>query len=100
MGAGQVAQGVEEVDINTVKSYTKDLKSVLAESDITKRKAFRRSFIKRIEINKDKVMVHYYLPLPSNENRKVAAEVLPIVPPGGAKWTEQRTFSLAFKLAT
>ena len=61
--ADMVAQGVEEVDINTVKSCTMDLKSLLAESDITERTAFLRSFIKRKEINKDKVMVHYYLPL-------------------------------------
>ena len=79
-----VAQGVEEVDINIVKSYTRDLKSLLEESDITERKAFLRSFIRRIEIDKDKVMVHYHLPLPNNENRKAAEEVLPIVTLGGA----------------
>jgi len=55
-----VAQGVEEVDIDTVKSYTRDLKSLLEESDITERKAFLRSFIKRIEINRDKVIVYYH----------------------------------------
>ena len=42
-----------------------------------------RSFIKRIKIDKDKATLHYHLPLPNNENRKVAAEVLPIVTPGG-----------------
>ncbi len=62
-----VAQGVEEVDIDIVKSYMRDLKSLLEESYITERKAFLRSFIKRIEINKDKVMVHYHLPLPYSE---------------------------------
>ena len=82
--ADMVAQGVEEVevDIDTVKSYTRDLKSLLEESDITERKAFLRSFIKRIEINRDRVIVYYHLPLPQGENRKVAAEVLPIVTPG------------------
>ncbi len=55
----------------------------LEESDITERKAFLRSLIKRIEIDKDKATVHYHLPLPNNENRKVAAEVLPINTPGG-----------------
>ena len=48
---------MEEVDIDIVKSYTKDLKSLLEESDITERKAFLRSFIKRIEINRDRVIV-------------------------------------------
>ena len=81
--ADMVAQGVEEVDIDIVKSYMRDLKSLLEESDITERKAFLRSFIKRIEIDKDKATVHYHLPLPNSENGKVAAEVLPIVTPGG-----------------
>jgi len=52
-----VVQGMEEVDIDIVKSYTKDLKSLLEESDITERKALLRSFIKRIEINRDRVIV-------------------------------------------
>ena len=55
--ADMVVQGMEEVDIDIVKSYTKDLKSLLEESDITERKAFLRSFIKRIEINRDRVIV-------------------------------------------
>ena len=71
------------MDINIVKSYTRDLKKLLEESEITERKAFLRSFIKRIGINTDKATVHYHLPLPNNENRKLAAEVLPIVTPGG-----------------
>ena len=79
-----VDQGTEEVDIDIVKSYTRDLKILLEQSEITESKAFLRSFIKRIEIDEDKVTVHYHLPLPNNENRKVAAEVLPIVPPSGA----------------
>ena len=75
---------MEEVDIDIVKSYTKNLKSLLEESDITERKAFLRSFIKRIEINRDRVIVYYHLPLPQGEKGKVAAEVLPINTFGGA----------------
>ena len=90
--ADMVVQSIEEVDIDTVKSYTRDLRSLLEESDMTERKAFLRSFIKRIEINKDKVIVHYHLPLPQGEKRKVTAEVLPIVTLGGAGGT--RTLDL------
>ncbi len=87
-----VAQGVEEVDIDMIKSYTRDLKSLLEESDIIERKAFLHSFIKRIDIdNKDKATVYYHLPLPNNENRKVEAEVLPIVTPGGEGGTRTPT---------
>ena len=80
-----VVQGVEEVDIYIVKSYTRDLKSLLEESDIIERKAFLRSFIKRIEINKDEARIYYHLPLPQDKKSKVAAEVLSIVTPGGAE---------------
>ena len=90
--ADMVVQSIEEVDIDTVKSYTRDLRSLLEESDMTERKAFLRSFIKRIEINKDKVIVYYHLPLPQGEKRKVTAEVLPIVTLGGAGGT--RTLDL------
>jgi len=93
-----VVQGMEEVDIDVVKSYTKDLKSLLEESDITERKAFLRSFIKRIEINRDRVIVYYHLPLPRGEKGKVAAEVLPIDTFGGAGVTIGRTFELSFSL--
>ncbi len=71
------------MDIDIVKSYTRDLKSLLEESDITERKAFQRSFIKRIEINNNEARVYYHLQLPQGQKRKVAAEVLPIVTPGG-----------------
>jgi len=35
--ADMVVQGVEEVDIDIVRSYTRDLESLLEESDITER---------------------------------------------------------------
>jgi len=97
--ADMIAQGVEDVDINIVKSYTRDLKKLLEESEITERKAFLRSFIKRIDINTDKATVHYHLPLPNNENRKLAAEVLPIVTPGGPKVTFAKPIDTFFELS-
>ena len=89
--ADMVVQGVEEVDIDIVKSYTRDLKSLLEESDIIERKAFLRSFIKRIEINKDEARVYYHLPLPQDKKKKAATEVLPIVTPGGEGGTRTPT---------
>jgi len=59
-----VAQGFKQVDIDTVKTYAQDLRSLLEESDFTERKAFLRSFIKRIEVNKKQVTIHYHLSLP------------------------------------
>ena len=50
--AGMIAQGVEQVDVAIMKTYAQDLRSLLEEADFTERKAFLRSFIKRIEVNK------------------------------------------------
>lgn len=81
--ADMIVQGVEEVDMDVVKSYTRDLKALIEESDIAERKSFLRSFIKRIEINRNEVVVHYHLPLPQNEKGERVREVLPMVTPGG-----------------
>jgi hypothetical protein len=49
-----------------VKSYAKDLRGLLEESDIAERKAFLKSFIKKITVDHDKVVVSYSLPFPGN----------------------------------
>ena len=76
-----VVQGVEHVDVEVVKSYAQDLRSLLEETDFTKRKAFLRSFIKRIVVNEKQVTIYYNLSLPQKIGRTV--EVLPIDTPGG-----------------
>ena len=80
-----IVRGVEETDIDVVKSYTKDLKVLIEESNTAKRKSFLCSFIKRIEINRNAVGVHYHLPLPQNEKEDGVPEVLPMVTLGGAE---------------
>jgi len=83
--ADMVVQGVGQVDVDVVKAYAQDLRGLLEESDFTERKAFLRSFIKRIEVNKDQVTIHYQLPLPQGDKETVTVEVLPIVTLGGAE---------------
>ena len=82
--ADMVVQGVGKVDVDIVKAYAQDLRSLLEESDFTERKAFLRSFIKRIEVDKKQVTIQYHLPLPRGGKEKVTVEVLPIVTLGGA----------------
>ncbi len=78
-----VAKGVGHIDVKKVKSYAEDLKSLLQESDFTQSKAFLRSFVKRIEIDGDKVVIKYNLTLPAGEKRDKVEEVLPIDTLGG-----------------
>jgi site-specific DNA recombinase len=78
--AEMVAKGEEQINMNMVKTYAKDLRVMIEEASFTERKAFLRSFIKRIEINKEKVKVTHKLPLP-NGGEHIA--VLPIDTFGG-----------------
>jgi site-specific DNA recombinase len=75
-------QQVENVDIETIKSYAKDLRNLLEETDLSLTKAFLRSFVKRIEINKGQGEIEYNLPVPL-EKRKQLVAVLPIDTLGG-----------------
>jgi chromosome segregation ATPase len=67
MEADMVVHGVEQVDLDTVKSYAQDLPSLIMEAGITERKAFLRSFIRRIEINGDRATINYLLPFPQGK---------------------------------
>ncbi|MFC2060569.1 hypothetical protein ACFLTZ_05740, partial [Chloroflexota bacterium] len=78
--AEMVAKGEERIDIEMVKTYAKDLQAMIEEASLTERKAFLRSFIKRIEIGGDKVRVIHKLHLPTGKD-KIA--VLPIDTFGG-----------------
>ena len=61
------------------------MRSLFKEAEFTERKAFLRSFIKRIEVNKKQVTVHYNLPMPEGAKSKEQMGVLPIVTLGGAE---------------
>jgi site-specific DNA recombinase len=80
--AEMVATGEERIDIEMVKTFGQDLKAMIEEANIPERKAFLRSFIKRIEINGDQARVTHKLPLPTGKER---VAVLPIETFGGAK---------------
>jgi len=79
-----IAQGTEHVDVEMVKSYAQDLRSLLEETSFTESKTFLRSFIKRIVINGENATIHYNLPMPPDGKKKQSVGVLPINIPGGA----------------
>lgn len=47
-------EGTEHVDIGKIKAYVEDLKSPLEESDIARSKAFLKSFVKKVTIERGK----------------------------------------------
>ncbi|MBA7695809.1 hypothetical protein ES703_104448 [subsurface metagenome] len=89
--AEMVVRGVDQVDVAMVKTYAQDLRSLLEEADFTERKAFLRSFIKRIEVNRKQVIVHYNLPIPEDPKSRQEIGVLPIDTLGGEGGTRTPT---------
>jgi len=47
-----------------IQEYINDLKSLLGSSPIVEQRAFLKSFVKEIQVNKEKVTINYTLPMP------------------------------------
>jgi site-specific DNA recombinase len=62
--AEMTVQGYQQLDITVIRSYVEDLRKLLSESDVIQRKAFLRSFVKKIIVNRDTVEVLYNIPHP------------------------------------
>jgi site-specific DNA recombinase len=77
-----------------------DLRSLLEENTLAERKSFIRSFVKEVKVTGDEVLLTYTMPLPPEGISQERVRVLHSVHSNGVQWTEQRTFTLAFHLAT
>lgn len=66
---------------------------------LIERKAFLRSFVKRIEVNRKQVIMHYHLPMPRSGKERVTMEVLLIVTPGGPNITFAKPMESFFELS-
>ena len=71
-------QGYQQLDVYAVRSYVADLRSLLDESDIAQRKAFLRSFVKKIVVEKEEVKLYYNLPVPPSGKKMEEVGALPI----------------------
>ncbi len=78
-------QGFQQLDIDTVRSYVTDLRKLLDESEFAQRKAFLRSFVKKIVVDKGIVKLYYNVPVPPEGKRMETVRVLPIEPSSGAE---------------
>jgi hypothetical protein len=63
--ADMTLHGVQHVDAEQVKSYARDLRSLLTETDIVKSKAFLRSFVEKMVICGTTGTIYYKLPVPA-----------------------------------
>ena len=81
--AEMTLQGYQHLDTEAVNSYVTDLRNILDESEVAQRKAFLRSFVKKIIVEKDKARIQYNLPVPPDGRKKETLRVLPIDTPSG-----------------
>ncbi len=81
--AEMAVQGVQKIDEALVRDYVADLRQLLESSEITQRKAFLKSFLKRIEIDGQTVTMHYTLPMPPDGKHVSQVTVPPIDTFGG-----------------
>ena len=84
-------RGARYLDAELVRSYAGDMRALLTEVDITKSKAFLRSFVEKIVIDGTKGTIRYKLPVPAQWPEQEEILVLPIVSPSGEGGTRTPT---------
>ncbi|MBI4283139.1 MAG: hypothetical protein HY663_01560 [Chloroflexi bacterium] len=79
--AEMTLEGYQQLDIDAIRSYAADLWNILEESEVAQRKAFLRSFVKKIVVEEERVKLYYTLPVPPQGRRTETVGVLPIDTP-------------------
>ena len=83
----------QTLDSEVIISYVNELENVLSQASFLQQKTFLRSFIKRVEINRETVTIDYTIPVPIDNNKTSSKEVLRIDKTGSPGRT--RTYNLA-----
>jgi site-specific DNA recombinase len=76
---------IELASPEVVSRFVRDMRQVLIESELTEKRAFIRSFIKRIRVIGREAMLTYTMPINGLLEQRIG--VLPIVQYGGRYWT-------------
>ncbi len=69
-------------DLNLVRSYAEDLKSILRSASIIEQEAFLKSFVKDIQVGAGYVTIHYTLPMLSKNSAVDKIGVLSFIQSG------------------
>ena len=86
-------------NVETITAYAEELSEVLRTSEITESRAFIRSFVKEIEVQPGRAVIHYTIPTPEDSpiggadtaEMILNGSVMSTVRGGGPKWTVDRT---------
>ena len=76
----------EALDAKIVMSYVKELEQLLVQASFLQQKSFLRSFVKRVEVKPETIILDYTIPLPIKKNRTSSREVLDINRFGSGGW--------------
>jgi hypothetical protein len=79
--------GPAPLDERTIMAYAKDLKQILGKGTIIEQKSFLQSFMKGIELHKDKIVIDYTIPIDTGGGDPPTREVLPLVESGSPNRT-------------
>jgi len=74
-----------------VKAYVDELSALLSKGALMEQKAFRRSFVKRIEMRRPSVILDYTISIKAQKAELLAREVLPFASLSSPFWTRFAT---------
>ena len=78
------AKRMEIQDVEVIRRYVEDLRSLLGSASIIEQKAFLRSFVKSIEVGHEEATIHYTLPMPPENSTHDKVGVLSLIRNGSA----------------
>jgi hypothetical protein len=88
----------EMPDIMIVQEYVNDLRKLLEASPMVEQRAFLKSFVEEIQVDKEKVTVNYTLPMPPKNSEEEVIGVLPFIQHGRPYRSKSRTFNAVFTM--
>jgi hypothetical protein len=78
------AKRMEIQDVEVIRRYVEDLRSLLGSASIVEQKAFLRSFVKSIEVGHEEATIHYTIPMPLENSADDKIGVLSLIRNGSA----------------
>ena len=73
---------LEIQDVEVMRHYVEDLRSLLGSASIMEQKAFLKSFVKSINVSRSEVKINYALPMPPLNTDKETLGVLAFIQSG------------------
>jgi hypothetical protein len=73
------ANSADRVDLNTIRKYASELRSLLDRSPVDEQKNLLRSFVDKIEMSDSEVKLHYKIPVLASDSPQEQVNFLPFI---------------------